>query len=52
MTSEQAEKSMSQDNRHKRLIEVNEITCAAEYLVNKNSESINGQTLEIAGGQI
>jgi NAD(P)-dependent dehydrogenase (short-subunit alcohol dehydrogenase family) len=52
LTNEQAEKSMSQDNRHKRLIEVNEITCAAEYLVNQNSESINGQTLEIAGGQI
>jgi len=52
MTSEQAEKAMSQDNRHKRLIEVDEITCAAEYMVNPNSESINGQTIEIAGGQI
>ena len=52
LTNEEAEKAMSQDNRHKRLIEINEITCAAEYIVNPNSESFNGQTIEIAGGQI
>ena len=52
LTNEEAEKAMSQDNRHKRLIEINEITCAAEYIVNPHSESFNGQTIEIAGGQI
>ena len=52
LTNEEAEKAMSQDNRHKRLIEINEITCAAVYIVNPHSESFNGQTIEIAGGQI
>ena len=52
LTLEDAEKAMSQDNRHKRLIEVEEVSCVAEFLVGPYSESINGQTLEIAGGQI
>jgi len=52
LTLEDAEKAMSQDNRHKRLIEVEEISCAVEFLVGPYSESINGQTIEIAGGQI
>ncbi|WP_109468457.1 SDR family NAD(P)-dependent oxidoreductase [Albibacillus kandeliae] len=39
-------------NRHKRLIEPFEIAAAAMYLVGPGSQSVNGQTLEVAGGQM
>ena len=39
-------------NRHNRLIEPHEIAAAALWLVRPGSESVNGQTIEIAGGQM
>lgn len=39
-------------NRHKRLIAPEEVAAAALWLVRPGSESINGQSIEIAGGQV
>jgi NAD(P)-dependent dehydrogenase (short-subunit alcohol dehydrogenase family) len=38
-------------NRHRRLIEASEVAAAALWLVSEASGSVNGQTIEIAGGQ-
>ncbi len=48
----EAEASMSDENRHKKLIEVDEIATAALWLCGPGSGSINGQAIEIAGGQV
>ncbi len=39
-------------NRHKRLIAPEEVAAAALWLVRPGSESVNGQAIEIAGGQM
>jgi len=39
-------------NRHKRLITVEEVAAAAAWLVGPDSGSINGQSVEIAGGMM
>ena len=39
-------------NRHRRLIAPEEIAAAAMWLVGPGSQSTNGQTVEIAGGQV
>ncbi|MFY0692093.1 MAG: SDR family oxidoreductase [Paracoccaceae bacterium] len=39
-------------NRHKRLIAPEEIGAAARWLCGPGSQSVNGQTIEIAGGQV
>ena len=38
-------------NRHKRLIEPGEVAAAALWLCGPGSGSINGQCIEISGGQ-
>ena len=38
-------------NRHERLWQVEEITASAMWLCSEAARSVNGQTLEIAGGQ-
>ena len=43
---------MVQTNRHKRLVRVDEVAAAANWLCGPGSDSINGQTIEIAGGQM
>ncbi|MEC7764254.1 MAG: SDR family oxidoreductase [Pseudomonadota bacterium] len=43
---------MREVNRHKRLIQPEEVAAAAMWLVGPGSESVNGQTIEIAGGQM
>jgi len=45
-------KMMTDINRHKRLITPDEIAAAALWMCMPGSESINGQTIEIAGGQM
>ncbi|WP_085308211.1 SDR family NAD(P)-dependent oxidoreductase [Planktotalea arctica] len=52
ITEEQALKMMVQTNRHQRLITPEEVAHTAMYLCDPNSGSINGQTMEIAGGQM
>lgn len=39
-------------NRHQRLIAPEEVAAAALWLVRPGSESVNGQCIEIAGGQV
>ncbi|SDE17200.1 SDR family NAD(P)-dependent oxidoreductase [Ruegeria marina] len=51
LASEEALKLMVNQNRHKRLIEPEEVAAAALWLVGPGSQSINGQCIEIAGGQ-
>lgn len=49
---DKARDMMVKTNRHRRLVSVDEVSAAAEWLVGPHSESINGQTIEIAGGQM
>ncbi|WP_068300476.1 SDR family NAD(P)-dependent oxidoreductase [Pararhodobacter sp. CCB-MM2] len=49
---EQARQMMVKTNRHKRLITSDEVAAMAALLVGPNSGSLNGQTYEIAGGQM
>ena len=51
VSEEQALKMMTEANRHHRLIEPEEVAAAALWLVGPGSQSINGQTIEISGGQ-
>ncbi|MFP4274360.1 MAG: SDR family NAD(P)-dependent oxidoreductase [Paracoccaceae bacterium] len=39
-------------NRHGRLVTIEEVTAAAMWLADPASQSVNGQTIEIAGGQV
>jgi 3-hydroxybutyrate dehydrogenase len=43
---------MTSANQHRRLIHVDEVAQSALWLCHPNSGSINGQTVEIAGGQV
>lgn len=52
LSAEKAKAVMVETNRHKRLIAAEEIAAAAMWLVGPGSESVNGQTIEIAGGQM
>ncbi|GHF35862.1 SDR family NAD(P)-dependent oxidoreductase [Seohaeicola zhoushanensis] len=52
ISEEAARAIMVKTNRHKRLIEPEEIAAAALWLVGPGSQSVNGQTIEIAGGQM
>lgn len=47
-----ARKMMVDANRHKRLITVEEVAASAAWLVGPDSGSINGQSIEIAGGMM
>jgi 3-hydroxybutyrate dehydrogenase len=47
-----AREMMVKTNRHKRLITPDEVASAAMWLVGPGSGSVNGQTIEIAGGQM
>lgn len=42
---------MAKGNRHERLLQVDEITASAMWLCSEAARSVNGQTIEIAGGQ-
>ncbi len=52
ISAEDAKNIMVKTNRHKRLVEVDEVAAAMNYLVGAGSQSINGQNIEIAGGQM
>lgn len=49
---EEARAMMIGANRHKRLIDPEEVAAAALWLCGPGSESVNGQCIEIAGGQV
>ncbi|MGJ8545011.1 MAG: SDR family NAD(P)-dependent oxidoreductase [Sulfitobacter sp.] len=52
ISAQKARDIMVNSNRHKRLIEADEVAAAAAWLVGPGSQSINGQNIEIAGGQM
>jgi hypothetical protein len=52
LSREEAEATMSSSNRHQKLVEVDEVAAAASWICGPGSNSINGQTIEIAGGQV
>lgn len=52
ISPEQARDLMIKTNRHRRLIHPDEVAAAALWLSLPGSESVNGQCIEIAGGQM
>jgi len=52
LSEDKARDVMIKANRHKRLIAPSEVAAAAAWLVGEGSESVNGQCIEIAGGQM
>ncbi|MEL6465381.1 MAG: SDR family oxidoreductase [Pseudomonadota bacterium] len=51
MSADEARQIMINANRHKRLLEADEVAAAALWLVGPGSQSINGQCIQISGGQ-
>ncbi len=51
-SAEDALKMMTSQNRHKRLIMPEEVASAAKWLCLPGSQSVNGQNIEISGGQV
>lgn len=52
ISEDQARQMMVGANRHKRLIAPEEISASAMWLVGPGSDSVNGQAIQIAGGQM
>jgi len=51
MSTDAARQVMVDANRHKRLLDVSEVAAAAQWLIGPGSQSINGQSIQISGGQ-
>lgn len=51
MSVDDARQIMVTANRHKRLLDAEEVAAAALWLVGPGSQSINGQCIQISGGQ-
>ena len=52
MDADKARALMVEANRHKRLIQPEEVAAAVLWLCGPGSQSVNGQAIEIAGGQL
>jgi NAD(P)-dependent dehydrogenase (short-subunit alcohol dehydrogenase family) len=52
ISEEEAHKMMVNANRHKRLIQTDEVAQTAYWLCSQAAKSINGQAIEIAGGKV
>ncbi len=52
ISEEDAHKMMVNANRHKRLIQTDEVARTALWLCSQAAKSINGQAIEIAGGKV
>ncbi|QBY02804.1 SDR family oxidoreductase [Rhodophyticola sp. CCM32] len=52
MTEAEARAYLAGGNRHKTLLDTDEITGAAIWLCSDSARSVNGQTIQIAGGQV
>lgn len=52
VTEAEAETYLATGNRHSRLLQVDEIAAAALWLCAEGSRSVNGQCIQISGGQI
>ena len=51
MSADEALKTMTKSNRHGRLVDVTEVAAVCRWVTGPDSGSINGQCLEVAGGQ-
>ncbi|MFK7938226.1 MAG: SDR family NAD(P)-dependent oxidoreductase [Roseovarius sp.] len=51
MTPDQARSLMVEANKHKRLIDADEVAATAAWLCSDGARSVNGQAIEMAGGQ-
>jgi len=52
MTEAEARAIFAKGNRHKKLLQVDEISAAARWLCSEGARSVNGQCIEISGGQV
>ena len=52
ITETEARAYLARGNRHKRLLETDEVTGAALWLCSDAARSVNGQAIQIAGGQV
>jgi 3-hydroxybutyrate dehydrogenase len=52
MSDEDARTLLARGNRHKRLLEVDEVTSTALWLCSDGARSVNGQAIQIAGGHV
>jgi len=52
VSNEDARGYLAKGNRHKRLLETEEVTAAVLWLCSGAARSVNGQTIQIAGGQV
>ena len=52
ISNEDARAYLAKGNRHRRLLEVDEIAGAALWLCSDAARSVNGQAIQIAGGQV
>lgn len=52
MSEEDARDLLARGNRHKRLLETDEVTSTALWLCSSSARSVNGQAIQIAGGQV
>lgn len=50
--TEEARAHLARGNRHKRLLETDEVTAVAMWLCSEAARSVNGQAIQVAGGQV
>jgi 3-hydroxybutyrate dehydrogenase len=52
IAEEEARSLLARGNRHKRLLETDEVTAVAMWLCSGAARSVNGQAIQVAGGQV
>lgn len=52
MSDSDARSLLARGNRHKRLLETDEVTASALWLCSDGARSVNGQAIQIAGGHV
>ncbi len=52
ISNDEARAYLAKGNRHRTLLQVEEVTATALWLCSDAARSVNGQTLQIAGGQV
>jgi NAD(P)-dependent dehydrogenase (short-subunit alcohol dehydrogenase family) len=52
ISDEEARAYLARGNRHKRLLDTDEVTAVALWLCSDAARSVNGQSIQVAGGQV
>jgi len=52
VSEEEARAYLAKGNRHRKLLQTEEVTASALWLCSDAARSVNGQTIQIAGGQV